>query len=74
MVSRASDRFTRVSDLRARLPPSVCSTRFRLVRQDVSRDLASLLMDDFRDTLSHLERHPVSVSMTKEESAGFNHL
>ena len=45
-----------------------------LVRQDVSRDLASLLMDDFRDALAHLERHPVSVSMTAEESAGFNHL
>jgi len=45
-----------------------------LVRQDVSRDLASLLMDDFREALSHLERHPVSVPMTKEESAGFNHL
>src|SRR6478736_2954726 len=45
-----------------------------LVRQDVSRDLASLLMDDFREALAHLERHPVSVSMTKEESAGFNHL
>ena len=45
-----------------------------LVRQDVSRDLASLLMDDFREALEHLERHPVTVSMTKEESAGFNHL
>jgi glutamate decarboxylase len=45
-----------------------------LVRQDVSRDLASLLMDDFRDALAHLERHPVTVSMTKEESSGFNHL
>ena len=45
-----------------------------LVRQDVSRDLASLLMDDFRDALAHLDRHPVSVPMTKEESAGFNHL
>jgi glutamate decarboxylase len=45
-----------------------------LVRQDVSRDLASLLMDDFREALAHLDRHPVSVSMTKEESSGFNHL
>jgi glutamate decarboxylase len=45
-----------------------------LVRQDVSRDLASLLVDDLRDSLAHLERHPVSVSMTPEESSGFNHL
>jgi glutamate decarboxylase len=45
-----------------------------LVRQDLSRDLATLLMSDFRDTLDHLSRHPVSVPMTKEESAGFNHL
>lgn len=45
-----------------------------LVRQDVSRDLASLLMDDFREAIEHLGRHPVTVPMTKEESAGFNHL
>ena len=45
-----------------------------LVRQDVSRDLASLLMDDFREALAHLDRHPVTVPMTKEESSGFNHL
>ena len=45
-----------------------------LVRQDVSRDLASLLMDDFRAALAHLDRHPVSVPMSKEESASFNHL
>jgi glutamate decarboxylase len=45
-----------------------------LVRQDVSRDLATLLLDDMRDSLAHLERHPVSVPMTPEESSGFNHL
>ena len=27
-----------------------------------------------REALAHLDRHPVTVSMTKEESAGFNHL
>jgi glutamate decarboxylase len=45
-----------------------------LVRQDVSRDLASLLLDDFADAIGHFDKHPVAVSMTKEESAGFNHL
>ena len=45
-----------------------------LVRQDVSRDLASLLLDDFRDAVAHFDKHPVTVSMTKEESSGFSHL
>ena len=45
-----------------------------LVRQGVSRDLASVLMDDLRDAIAHLDRHPVTVPMTKEESTGFNHL
>ena len=45
-----------------------------LVRQDVSRDMASLLVADFRDALAHLTRHPVSVPMDRDESAGFNHL
>src|SRR5450631_4742744 len=45
-----------------------------LVRLGVSRDMASLLLDDFRDTVAHFTKHPVSVSMTKEESGGFSHL
>jgi glutamate decarboxylase len=45
-----------------------------LVRQDVSRDLASLLLDDFRDAIAHFDRHPVTVSMTPEEASGFSHL
>jgi len=45
-----------------------------LVRLGVSRDMASLLLDDFRDAVAHFSKHPVSVSMTKEESGGFNHL
>jgi glutamate decarboxylase len=45
-----------------------------LVRLGVSRDLASLLLDDFRSALGHFSRHPVSVPMSKEESTGFNHL
>ena len=45
-----------------------------LVRQGVSRDLASLLLDDFRDAVAHFDKHPVTVPMTKEESGGFSHL
>ena len=45
-----------------------------LVRLGVSRDMASLLIDDFRDAVAHFTRHPVSVPMTKEESGGFSHL
>ena len=45
-----------------------------LVRQGVSRDLASLLMDDMRDAVGHFDKHPVSVPMSKEEAAGFSHL
>ena len=45
-----------------------------LVRLGVSRDLASLLLDDFRDAVAHFGKHPVTVPMSKVESAGFNHL
>ena len=45
-----------------------------LVRQDVSRDLAHLLLDDLRDAVAHFDRHPITVPMTKEESGGFSHL
>jgi glutamate decarboxylase len=40
----------------------------------VSRDLASVLLHDFRDAVSHFSRHPVSVPMSKQESSGFNHV
>ena len=45
-----------------------------LVRQGVSRDLAGLLLDDMKHAVAHFDRHPVSVSMTREESGGFSHL
>jgi glutamate decarboxylase len=45
-----------------------------LVRLGVSRDMASLLLQDFGDAVAHFSRHPVSVPMSKEESGGFNHL
>jgi glutamate decarboxylase len=45
-----------------------------LVRQGVSRDLSGLLLDDLEQSIAHFGRHPVTVSMTKEESGGFSHL
>jgi glutamate decarboxylase len=45
-----------------------------LVRLGVSQDMASLLLDDFRDAVGHFSKHPVTVPMSKEESGGFSHL
>jgi glutamate decarboxylase len=45
-----------------------------LVRLGVSRDLASLLLEDFRNAVAHFSRHPVTVPMSKQESGGFSHL
>jgi glutamate decarboxylase len=45
-----------------------------LVRLGVSRDIASLLLGDFRNAIAHFDRHPVTVPLTHEESAGFNHM
>ena len=45
-----------------------------LVRLGVSRDMASLLLDDFRDAIAHFGKHPITVPLSKEESSGFSHL
>ena len=45
-----------------------------LVRLGVSHDMASLLLDDFRNAVAHFAKHPVTVPMSKEETTGFNHL
>jgi glutamate decarboxylase len=45
-----------------------------LVRQGVDRDLASLLLDDFAASITHFEKHPVSVAMSPQEAGGFSHL
>jgi len=45
-----------------------------LIRLGVSRDLASLLLDDFAAAVAHFGRHPVSVPQSEEESGAFNHL
>jgi glutamate decarboxylase len=45
-----------------------------LVRQGVTRDLADILLDDFRDAVDHFVKHPVTVSMDAKEAGGFSHL
>jgi len=45
-----------------------------LVRQGVTRDLAFLLLEDIKQAISHFDKHPIAVAMTKEESGGFSHL
>jgi glutamate decarboxylase len=44
-----------------------------LVRHGFSRDLAALLMDDYRDALAHFDRHPVSSPLTEDEAGSFHH-
>ena len=44
-----------------------------LVRHDFSRDLANLLLDDYRRALAHLDRHPVSTPLSEEEAGSFHH-
>ena len=44
-----------------------------LVRQGFSRDLAELLMADYRDALTHLDTHPVSKPLTESEAGSFSH-
>jgi glutamate decarboxylase len=44
-----------------------------LVRHGFSRDLASLLLDDYRAALAHLDRHPVAAPLTEAEAGTFHH-
>jgi glutamate decarboxylase len=44
-----------------------------LVRQGVSRDLATLLLDDMREAIAHFNARPVTNSMTEDEASGFHH-
>lgn len=44
-----------------------------LVRHGVSRDLASLLVDDMKRAMDFFDKHPVHASMTAEEASGFKH-
>ena len=45
-----------------------------LVRLGVSQDMAASLLADFADAVAHFDKHPVTVSMTKEETGGVSHL
>ncbi|MCP5228134.1 glutamate decarboxylase [Accumulibacter sp.] len=44
-----------------------------LVRHGVSRDLATLLVDDIQRALDYFARHPTPVAMSAEEASGFHH-
>lgn len=44
-----------------------------LVRHGVSLDLAALLIEDFKRTLSYFDKHPVGTPLSEEEGGGFNH-
>jgi glutamate decarboxylase len=44
-----------------------------LVRQGVSRDLASLLLEDMSRCLDYFKEHPITKSVTADEASGFHH-
>lgn len=44
-----------------------------LVRHGVSRDLASLLLDDIRRALDYFAKHPVTKPLSREEAGGYSH-
>jgi glutamate decarboxylase len=44
-----------------------------LVRHGVSRDLATMLLDDMKKALQHFAAHPVHVPLSAQEAAGFHH-
>ena len=44
-----------------------------LVKHGFGRDLASLLLDDYRDAMSHFDKHPVTTPLNEEESGSFTH-
>ena len=44
-----------------------------LVRHGFGRDMADLLLDDYRQAVAHLDKHPASVPLTEEEAGGFKH-
>ncbi len=44
-----------------------------LVRHDFTRDLANLLLADYRRAVVHLDKHPRKVPLTDHEASGFRH-
>jgi glutamate decarboxylase len=45
-----------------------------LVRLGVSWDMATLLLDDFRNAVAYFDKHPVTVPSSEDESSRFNHI
>jgi len=44
-----------------------------LVRHDFSRDLANLMLEDYRRALAHLDRHPHQTPLSEKEAGSFRH-
>jgi len=44
-----------------------------LVKHGFSRDLATLLLNDYEDAVAHFDRHPVTTPLSEEEGGGFKH-
>jgi glutamate decarboxylase len=44
-----------------------------LVRHGVSRDVASLLLDDMKAAIEYFAKHPIQSVLTSEEASGFHH-
>ena len=44
-----------------------------LVRHGVSRDLASLLLDDINRCLEYFREHPVTSPLSEHEAGGYHH-
>ena len=44
-----------------------------LVRNGVTRDLVSLLLEDFKRAIAHFEKHPVSESLNYSEGTSYHH-
>ncbi len=44
-----------------------------LVKQNLSRDMASLLLDDIYRSVKYFEKHPIVTSLTEQEAGGFKH-
>ncbi|WP_317849284.1 glutamate decarboxylase [Tateyamaria pelophila] len=44
-----------------------------LVRNGVSRDLASLLPDHMRDALAHMDKNPTKIPLANDDASGFHH-
>ena len=44
-----------------------------IVRQGLTQDLASLLIEDFKRAITHFDKHPIKVPLTETEAGGFKH-